>query len=385
MDFCIYHSRDLDGLTSGAVIYAHQKQFGELVNLVGYDYGQKLDTRKFKGKVTVMIDVSMPMERMETLGLSCLEFIWIDHHISALSDFHSYCEEKGYKIRQTKLNDLIDCYEVLKMNMIYYYSSKLSACEIAASLYAQKLGKNARELVRTLGQYDTWRNTDEKKFLSDKDWFTEVLPVQWGMRILSDPIEIFKKLIAIDDWSTGITTQSIIDIGISILKYQKMQYETTLKNSAFEFELNGMKVLAINAPGYGSIAFDNFYYEEIHDLMISFYYNGKTNLWNVSLYTTKEDIDILSIAKEFGGGGHKMACGFTVPPDMFRIDKSKIEIGSILILDLDMLPKDFDINDKKKIQELMQGIKFMPLSDSNIEVKNPIEVKPKKENKNGKV
>jgi hypothetical protein len=49
-----------------------------------------------------------------------------------------------------------------------------------------------------------------------------------------------------------------------------------------------------------------------------------------------------------------------------------------------MLPKDFDINDKKKIHELMQGIKFMPLSDSQIPVKEEI-VKPKTTNKNGKV
>ena len=75
MEHCIYHSRDLDGLTSAAIIYNSQTSFGEDCFLTGYDYGQKLDTRVFKGKSTIMIDVSMPMERMDLLGKNCMEFI----------------------------------------------------------------------------------------------------------------------------------------------------------------------------------------------------------------------------------------------------------------------------------------------------------------------
>jgi hypothetical protein len=48
---------------------------------------------------------------------------------------------------------------------------------------------------------------------------------------------------------------------------------------------------------------------EPYDLMILFV-RRKDNLWNVSLYSTKDDIDCGAIAKSFGGGGHKGAAGF---------------------------------------------------------------------------
>jgi nanoRNase/pAp phosphatase (c-di-AMP/oligoRNAs hydrolase) len=44
--------------------------------------------------------------------------------------------------------------------------------------------------------------------------------------------------------------------------------------------------------------------------MMPFQFNGK--LWTVSLYTTKEHIDVSQIAKKRGGGGHKQAAGFQV-------------------------------------------------------------------------
>ena len=50
-------------------------------------------------------------------------------------------------------------------------------------------------------------------------------------------------------------------------------------------------------------------YIEPYDLMITFC-RRKDKLWNVSLYSTKPDIDCGAIAKSFGGGGHKGAAGF---------------------------------------------------------------------------
>ena len=90
MEYIIYHNKDLDGKASAAIFYRNQIMYGENAKLFPYDYGEKLDTRLFKGKNTVMVDVSMDMERMELLSKSCLEFIWIDHHISAFEKFNNY-------------------------------------------------------------------------------------------------------------------------------------------------------------------------------------------------------------------------------------------------------------------------------------------------------
>jgi hypothetical protein len=48
---------------------------------------------------------------------------------------------------------------------------------------------------------------------------------------------------------------------------------------------------------------------EPYDLMITFC-RRSDKLWNVSLYSTKDNVDCGVIAKSFGGGGHKGAAGF---------------------------------------------------------------------------
>lgn len=59
-------------------------------------------------------------------------------------------------------------------------------------------------------------------------------------------------------------------------------------------------------------------YIEPYDLMITFV-RRKDKLWNVSLYSTKPEIDCGEIAKSFGGGGHKGAAGFQCEELPFEI------------------------------------------------------------------
>ena len=42
--------------------------------------------------------------------------------------------------------------------------------------------------------------------------------------------------------------------------------------------------------------------------MCNFFMNGK-NTWNLSLYTSKDTVDVSKIAASLGGGGHKKAAG----------------------------------------------------------------------------
>ena len=83
-------------------------------------------------------------------------------------------------------------------------------------------------------------------------------------------------------------------------------------------------------------------------------------MWNFSMYTTKEEIDILSIAKDFGGGGHKMACGFQLPSEQVRFTKNGIEFGPAIILDLNMLPENFEMK-PKEIIEVLKTQQFIPI------------------------
>lgn len=98
-----------------------------------------------------------------------------------------------------------------------------------------------------------------------------------------------------------------ISSGEIILSYQKKQNEIQSKNS-FEAKILGLRAICLNTVNFNSMAFDNVYNEENHDLMITFQFNGKN--WKFSLYSTKDEIDCSEIAKKFNGGGHKKASGF---------------------------------------------------------------------------
>lgn len=68
-----------------------------------------------------------------------------------------------------------------------------------------------------------------------------------------------------------------------------------------------MRALCLNKGGCNSTVFDSVWNEELHDVMIPFVFVGKR--WVFSMFTTK-DTDLSVIAKRYGGGGHKQACGF---------------------------------------------------------------------------
>lgn len=68
--------------------------------------------------------------------------------------------------------------------------------------------------------------------------------------------------------------------------------------------------IAVNLGHTNSKVFDSVWDESKYDLMITFV-RRKDKLWNVSLYSTKEDVDCGAICKSFGGGGHFSAAGFT--------------------------------------------------------------------------
>lgn len=270
---CLYHSRDLDGLCSGAIV----KRAVPQAELIGYDYGEPLPEIP-NGSVVIMIDVSLPMKEMILLARRCHHFKWIDHHASAIGDY----------------NATPDLHDDDKFTAIL--QNGIAACEIAWRHYfpdqAMPIG------VRLLGEYDTWRNSDPNRW-------SDVMSFQFGMRVKVASPDSFPEPFWQDDsaWVEGVVTQ-----GDMILEYQAQVNEKICKMS-FEANFKGLRAICLNAGGFNSDVFKSVWDPEYHDIMLMFQYNGKIKLQTVSLYTLK-DIDVSALAKEMGGGGHKKAAGF---------------------------------------------------------------------------
>lgn len=274
---CIYHSKDLDGYTSGAIV---KRKFPE-AKLIGYDYGQPLEIEA-TGEPIIMVDVSVPMTTMSKLAeMSNWQFTWIDHHISAINDYKEFTKDK-----EDFLTPVLE--------------NGISACEGAWKYLFPH--EPMPEAVKLLGEYDTWRNQNEKR------WNERILPFQYGMRQICTSPETFP--LDVIGYGGMSVVNSIVVNGELIMAYQAQMNMQQCKRTAFETEFKGLRAICLNGGGLGSDTFKSVYDESKHDIMMPFQFNGK--FWTVSLYSAKPEIDCSAIAKSMGGGGHKGAAGFTV-------------------------------------------------------------------------
>lgn len=307
---CIYHSRDLDGYTSGAIIKKWHEQIndypdnigkGEL-KLIGYDYGQPIPWEQIPaGEPIIMVDVSVPFEDMEKMAThSNGQFTWIDHHRSAILGFG---EKYGATIQEG-----FHIYKVVTQHsreIVAILQDGIAACEITW----KHLFPNARmpDAVKFLGQYDTWR----QKEVGDR-WDMEILPFQFGMRLYCNSPETFPMdLLGEDDDTLEERMVDIINEGITVLKYQAQVNTAQCKKAAFEYTWKGLRCICLNNGGFNSDVFKSVYDSEKHDIMMPFQYTNQ-GFWTFSLYSTHKHIDCGAIAKEMKGGGHFSAAGFQV-------------------------------------------------------------------------
>lgn len=278
---CIYHSKDLDGYCSGAIV---KRKFQE-AKLIGFDYGQILPMDDIpEGEPIIMIDVSLPMVEMGNLSKhSGYNMTWIDHHISAISDYKNHDH----------------------MGITAILENGVSACEGGWKyLFPDEQMPTA---VKLLGEYDTWRNEDKFR------WDNAIMPFQYGMRMITSSAETFPQEL-LNDGNYGVMetdkpVYNIINVGKNILAYQKTQNERVCK-CAFEYDFKGLRAICLNNGGANSQVFESVYDESKHDIMVPFVWTGKH--WTFSMYTTKDEVDCSVIAKAMGGGGHKKAAGFQV-------------------------------------------------------------------------
>ncbi len=303
----IHHSRDLDGYSSGAICKLKYPD----AKLIGYDYNQPIPWDKIpEGEEVIMIDVSLSMPDMEKLAIHCKHLTWYDHHISAIDDFFIYFSKKVNELKREELELSCGGGGLIVQTPTYKITTKLqvgiAACEIAwEDLFAGELIPKA---IKLLGEYDTWRKSDIER------WENEILPFQFGMRMLCTSPETFPK----DFLSSGISMREIeptIEDGQLILNYQRQNNERACRSS-FEIIFEELRAICLNAGGVNSDAFKSVYDEDKHDIMIPFSFNGRE--WNCSIYSTKKDIDCSAIAKKYGGGGHFSASGMKLSNAQFK-------------------------------------------------------------------
>jgi len=284
---CFYHSADLDGHCSGAIV----KMMYPECEMIGINYGQPFPWNRIEmGETVFMVDFCLqPFDDMERLNsLCCLN--WIDHHAKGSID------EARARNFHAKGGQFIEVGR--------------AACELVWDFFFQP--KNPPLAVYLLGRYDVWKHEEN----------AAILPFQYGMRQFSDTYpenqELWQRLFNEPDFCAGIVKD-----GVVLLNYENSQnskfckayaFETTMPTEPCYYPFNpplGLAAICANRGFTNSKIFDSVYDPEQHDLMITFCrLKPPAGKWTVSLYSTRDDVDCGEIAKAFGGGGHKGAAGF---------------------------------------------------------------------------
>jgi len=273
---CIFHSIDYDGKCSGAIVFSRFPN----CELYPIDYVDVFDFNKIEqGEQVIMVDFTLENQD-QMLELATLsDLIWIDHHKSAIEIESHYDLETVKGIRK----------------------EGVGACELVWQRFYPT--KRLPYGVFLLSKYDVWQTESNL-------WKDTILPFQYGMRLHDgwpNNMNFWEPIFEATENSELI--EHIIMEGRAAQAYEENFSNRVAKGLWFPIEFEGLKFQVINRSHANSLSGDAIWNpDEYHGLM---YFSRGPKKWKVSMYTSREDIDLSKIAKKHGGGGHKQACGFT--------------------------------------------------------------------------
>lgn len=259
----LYHASCADGL--GAAIACRTCLFekGELdfAEFKSVQYGEK--PPDVAGKDVMIVDFSYPRETLLAMKESAKSLVVIDHH----------------KTAQAELADLDFC---------IFDMSKSGAVLTWKYLFPNKP-------VPLLFEY-----------LQDRDLWLFKLPQS---REVSAALRSYPPFI--ETWIQFLAPNAIESLkadGTAILRYQQREIEAKLSHPFERIEIGGYSVPCINSTHLIS---------EIGNEMakgqpFAALYFDTDNKRVFSLRSTDEGVDVAEIAKQYGGGGHRNAAGFSV-------------------------------------------------------------------------
>lgn len=291
----IYHSADFDGIFCREIA----KHFlGENdVDYIGWNFGDARVPIPEEGTIYVM---DLPVDRVfgytypgDVFSTRSIfnRLIWIDHHKSSIATHPT--EISGYRI-----DGVAACRLAWQWFRRIEYETKNPEMTTWALPDKQAfIDRMVNEplAVRLAGEYDIWDKRDP-----DAEVF------QFGLRSTKDVN--FELLF---EGSHGLYFRWLLERGHLLQSYQQEVDASVVKNQSFMVKFKGLKFLVINSARFNSLTFASKDVPETgHDALMGFRFNG--NQWTFSLYHAKHrtDLDLSVIAVEFGGGGHRGACGF---------------------------------------------------------------------------
>jgi len=302
--FIFYHSADLDGHLSGALVEywlqqrEHVKQADILMKPI--NYGEPFPYEEIQPQDMVfMVDFSLqPIIEMVNLAELC-HLHWIDHHKTSIPDPKSRDSEIYNGIKGIR-------------------SADRAACELVWRYFWHEPGvpENVYQMpsfVSWIGRYDRWDQSHQV------EWADKIIPFQYGMRAQeTNPAtvaghDLWRAVLQMAEMETESPYNSWIRTtlmqGEAVQSYAARENEKFMKAHSFTSEWGGIYWLVVNGGEINSARESSVYNPKVHQGILS-YVNVQGHFWRISMRTEKNDLDLSELARAFGGGGHRKAAGF---------------------------------------------------------------------------
>ena len=283
----IYHDADFDGKLSRDVChhFLSQKNPGANITTIGWDYGRETpDVSEFGTVYIVDLSIDGLMSQPALLD----KIVWIDHHRTAIEKYqHTF-------IGGVQIDGVAAC----RLCWAWFTSTEplvLEADEFIRHRDDEPL------LIYLAGIYDVWAKENAD--------FEAAKNLQFGLRALSE--DAYKLLIG-EQFNTqsSCILESALDYGWKLRAFCQMQNDQYASQFSHTLVWEGLTFIALNIGQRGNSDLLKGGIDHRHQACFAWRYDGTGVI--VSLYhiAGHEHHDLSAIAKRYGGGGHKGACGF---------------------------------------------------------------------------
>lgn len=276
---CIYHGACDDGFASA---WAVRKALGDEVEF--YPGVYQKEPPPHTGRDVVFVDFSYKRPVLDAMTREANSILILDHHKTAAEDLADIATAPDFGTwRAAAWNGRLSA----NVRMVALFDMERSGAGLAWDYF---VGGARPDFIEYVQDRDLWR-----KALPNGDEFTIAL------RSYPQDFKIWDSLV-----TQG--ADSLIAEGESIQRYYRLRVEE-LKRSAYKAQLGGFDCWISNAPYFAASEVAG----ELTERGASFgacYFEVEPGRFQYSL-RSRGDFDVSAIARQFGGGGHKAAAGFT--------------------------------------------------------------------------
>lgn len=284
---CIYHGACDDGFAAAWVV---RNRLGDYVEF--YPGVYQKEPPPHDDRDVIFVDFSYKRPVLDAMAIKASSILILDHHKTAAEDLADLFAPPPFEAwRSAAWNGRLSA----NVRMVAMFDMERSGAALAWDYFN---GGPRPDFIEYVQDRDLWR-----KQLKGGDEFT--------IALRSYPQDFKTWDILVHEGA-----KSLIEEGKSIQRYYRLRVDE-LKRSAYQATIAEHPIWIANAPYFAASEVAG----ELAERGLAFgacYFEAEGGRFQYSL-RSRGDFDVSAIARQFGGGGHKAAAGFSTNQPVHKI------------------------------------------------------------------